>query len=206
MPLSTRATVFFSDNFTSGSTLNQPPAAPTINSTSYQTAIGLTNAISNPVLSPGQLTIVFPITSSVLGETFARFASAPVGLVQVGDYVELKVVFINTSNVLSGPLTGTGSTLNIGLFNSGGVAPNQGQIALRDGNTTGGTEDWVGYASRIFLSGNATIFTRPAQTPSGTTSQNQDLLFTGASGTQAFNNPSGTSLGEHGECRYPGAG
>ena len=68
-------------------------------------------------------------------------------------------------------------------------------MSLGTGNTTGGTEDWVGYASRIFLSGNSTIFTRPAQTPSGTSSQNQDLLFTGASGSQAFNNPAGASLG-----------
>lgn len=197
-PLASQAAVFFSDDFTTGSTLNQTPAAPSINSASYQTAIGITNANSTPSLSPGELTVVFPNTSSVLGETFARFSTTPIALTLVGDYIDIKVVFVNTSNVLSG-LSGAGSTLNIGLYNSGGVDPNQGQFQLNTApsqpNFSGGTEDWLGYFGRIFLSGNSSILTRPAQTPNGTTSQNQDLLFSNASGSQAFNNPAGAGLG-----------
>ena len=58
-------TTFFSDTFSSGSTLNQAPVNPTPTSTSYQTAVGLTGASTN--ISPGHLTLTFPSTSSVFG-------------------------------------------------------------------------------------------------------------------------------------------
>ncbi len=201
-PSASQAAVFFSDNFSGGSTLNQPPAAPTLNSTSYQTAIGTTNASSNPSLGSGGLTVVFPSATGVLGETFARFRNAPVNLVAVGDYIDLTVVFINTSNILSaaaGTTLNANATLNIGLFNSGGVPPNRGQFALSTtngvaGGITGGTEDWVGYFARVGYTGNSAMVTRPPQTPSGTSSQNQDLLFNNASSSQAFNSPNGANL------------
>lgn len=197
--LTSRATLFFSDNFSGGSTLNQPPAAPTVNSTSYQTYLGLTNASSTSVLNPGRLTFVYPNTSGVLSDCLARFAATPVTLSVIGDYVEIKVVFANASNILStaaGTTLNNNASLNLGLFNSSGVNPNQGQFALGSGSTfSGGTEDWLGFIGRIFYNGNSSIITRPAQTPNGTTSQNQDLLFSGASSSQSFNNPAGTSLG-----------
>lgn len=200
--LASRAAVFFSDNFTGASTLNQPPTAPTANSASYQTYLGLTNAASTSVLNPGQLTFVYPNTQGVLSDCLARFSATPVTLAVVGDYVEIKVVFVNVSNVLStaaGTTQNGNASLNLGLFNSSGVNPNQGQFQLNSvsgqPNFSGGTEDWVGFIGRIFYSGNSGILTRPAQTPSGTTSQNQDLLFSNASSSQAFNNPAGTSLG-----------
>jgi len=200
-PIMSHAATYFADYFTNGSTLNQPPAAPTLHATSYQTALGRTNPpVTTPYLDPGKLTIVFPITSSVLGETFALFTNSTVALAEVGDYVDVRVVFVNASNILSGLATGN-STVNIGLYNSGGVAPNQGQFQFDLTGTpvppvyTGGTEDWVGYVGRIFYSGNSSIITRPAQTPNGTSSQNQDLLFSAVSGSQAFNNPSGANLG-----------
>jgi len=209
-PVAAEAATFFADYFTNGSTLNQPPVAPTPNSTSYQTAIGITNpAVTIPALEPGKLTIVFPVTGSVLGETFARFTNTPVALSEVGDYIDIKVVFVNASNILSGAATAN-STVNVGLYNSGGVAPNQGQFQLNaDGTPTppaysGGTEDWLGYFGRIFFSGNSSILTRPAQTPNGTTSQNQDLLFSNASGSQAFNLPSGANLGSTPSTNYIG--
>jgi len=193
------AATYFSDYFTNSSTLNQPPAAPTLHAASYQTVIGSTNATTTPSLTAGNLEIVFPITSSVLGETLALFTNSPVALSQVGDYIDLTVVFVNSSNVLSGGSTAN-SSLNIGLFNSGGVAPNQGQfsssVANIAGGVVGGTEDWLGYIGRSFFSGNSSIITRPAQTPiSTTTSQAQDLLFSNASGSQAFKDPAGNNLG-----------
>jgi len=203
LALNAQATTFFSDTFSSGSTLNQSPTAPTINSASYQTAIGTTNATTTPGMSAGQFTIVFPDATGVLGETFARFASSPVLLNEVGDYLELQIVFINTSNILSaraGATLNNNATLNIGLFNSGGVNPNQGQFQLATQASqpafSGGTEDWVGYVSRIGYVGNSRTIVRPAQTPNGTSSQNQDLLFDGASSSQAFNSPAAARLGD----------
>jgi fibronectin-binding autotransporter adhesin len=197
--MASRAAVFFSDNFSGASTLNQPPVAPTASSASYQTYIGITNANSTSILNPGRLTFVYPNTSGVLGDCLARFSATPVTLSEIGDYIEIKIVFANASNILStaaGTTLNANATLNLGLFNSSGVNPNQGQFALGSGSTfSGGTEDWLGYIGRIFYSGNSSIITRPAQTPNGTTSQNQDLLFSGASGSQAFNNPAGASLG-----------
>jgi autotransporter-associated beta strand protein len=193
-PLGTKAATFFSDTFSSGSTLNQLPVAPTPTSTSYQTAIGSSGGSSS--LNSSDLSIVFPSSTSVLGEVLALFTNTPVTLSSAGDYVAVTVVFTNTDNILTNStVLNANASLNIGLFYSGGVLPNQGHIVLNTGNSTNGTEDWIGYASRIFFSGNSTIFTRPAQTPNGTSSQNQDLLFTGASGSQAFNSPPGTSLG-----------
>jgi autotransporter-associated beta strand protein len=188
------ADTLFSDDFTGGSTLNQPPAAPTSVSTSYQTLVGLTNGSWS--LSPGRLSLTLPSSGSVLGEIVALFASSPVSLLSVSDYIGLTVVFTNTANILSDS-TANNATINIGLYCSGGVPPNQGNIVSSAGNTTGGTEDWVGYASSIFRnpSGSCKIFTRPAQTSNGMTSQNQDLLFDNASSIQAFNNPYGVSLG-----------
>lgn len=200
-PLAVRATAFFADYFTNSSTLNQAPTAPTINSASYQTYIGTTNAGSVPGLSAGQLTIAFPNTSSVLGEGLVRFASTPVALSETGDYLEAMVVFVNTSNILSaaaGVTLNANSSVNIGLFNSGGVNPNQGQFAINHGAAmsllTGGTEDWVGYIGRIGYSGNNAIITRPTQTPATTSnSRNQDLMFNNASSTQSFGEPTGSS-------------
>lgn len=201
LPLVSNATVFFNDTFSNGSTLNQPPVAATINSASYQTAIGTTNNVTIPSISADKLTIVFPNAGSVLGETFARFTPTPITLVEVGDYIDLTVVFVNTSNILSEVVATTlnnNASLNIGLFNSYGVNPNQGQFQLANTasqpNLTGGTEDWQGYFSRIFRSGNSTTLVRSNQTPAAT-SQNQDLLFTGASGSQAFNNPAAIAFG-----------
>lgn len=191
-PLLVRAEVFFSDTFINGSTLNQLPTAPTTSLTSYQSLAGVTGAASS--INPNRLTLVFPNTTAVLGEILARFGSTPVALTTVGDHIALTVVFVNASNILSGTLNNNAS-INIGLFNSSGVAPNQGHIVSGSGNITGGTEDWIGYAARIFFNGNSTIFARPVQTPAGLNSRNQDLLFTGASGTQAFGEPTGAALG-----------
>jgi autotransporter-associated beta strand protein len=197
-PLASQATTFFTDYFTNSSTLNQPFAAATANSASYQTYIGLTNAGSVSALGSGSLMFVYPNTSGVLGDCLAKFSASPIALSQVGDYIDIQVIFVNASNILStaaGVTMNNNASLNIGLFNSGGANPNQGQFQLSGGNITGGTEDWVGYFGRMTLSGNSTIFHRAAQIPSGTSSQNQDLLFTAASGSQAFNAPAGTSLG-----------
>ena len=187
-------TTYFNDTFIFGSTLNQPPATPNPTYTSYQTGEGLGGGTFS--IAPNLLSIALTNSSSVLGEVLAMFTNTPIALAVPGDHVNITVVFTNGANILSG-LAGNNSTVNIGLFYSGGVAPNQGDIILNLGNTSGGTQGWIGYFGRFFWNptGNNSILTRPAQTPNGSTSQNQDLLFSNASSTQAFNNPTGTSIG-----------
>ena len=184
--------VSFNDNFNNGSTVNQAFFTPTPTNASYQTYLGLTNGGWG--ISSGDLWAALPNTASVLGEVVGLWTNNPAELAAVGDYIDLEVVFINTSNIMSGLDTGNSSLL-IGLFNSGGVAPNQGNIVLNTGNTTGGTEDWIGYNARMLFSGSDQVYTRPAQTPNGSTSQNQDLMFNNASSSQAFNNPGATQIG-----------
>jgi len=180
----------FSDNF-STSTVNQAPVAPTPTSTSYEFFSGINGGSST--IAPGDLHLALPSTTSVLGEAQASFTTSPITLANVGDFLDLTVTFINSSNIL---LAGNNnSSLIIGLFNSGGVLPNQGVVTLNSDNTTGGSQNWLGYFSRIIESGTANIVTRPAQTANGTNSQNQDLLFNNASSSQAFNSPTGTSIG-----------
>jgi autotransporter-associated beta strand protein len=189
-------TTFFSDNFNTGSTLNQPVSVPTGIATSYQTYIGLAGGNTTSSIAPHDLSITFPYTGSVLGEVVALFTNTAVPLTAAGDYIEIDVVFINTSNILQN--TSGNSTLNIGLFDSGGVPPNQGNITLSAATNNvmaGGTETWLGYVGRVFQNGKPSLFTRPTQTPNGSTAQNQDLLFSGASSTQAFNQPNGTTVG-----------
>ena len=196
-PNASQATLFFSDYFTNSSTINQPVVDPTTNSSSYQSMVGIAGG-SQSIDSSG-LSLAFPVSSGVVGEFCGLFASnsTPVALAAPNDFIALTVVFVDASNILGGVDTAN-ATLNVGLYNSGGVAPNQGHIVLNTGTSSGGTEDWIGYIARIFLTpGNSSMLTRPAQTPNGTSSQNQDLLFSNASSSQAFNNPAGAGVGSN---------
>ncbi len=186
----------FSDTFGSGSTLNQPPATPTAISASYEYGVGFTdNFVSgSSSISPADLSLTLPDTSSILGEIQAQFTSAPVTLVNPGDYINLMVTFVDTAGVLSDAATAN-STVNIGLYNSGGSAPQQGLTVFESTTSpTNGAQNWQGYVGRIILSGAPEFFTRPAQT-NATSTQNQDLLFNNASSTQAFNSPKGVIFG-----------
>ncbi len=199
----TAQTTFFSDNFTGSSTVNQAvdTNAITGNSTMYETYFGLPGPPGDSAtISSHDLSITFTNGGGLLGEVVALFTNTPVALTAPGDYIALQVVFVNTSNILSGTYEAGNSTINIGLFNSGGTNENQGLIILNPIGTTnaiytGGTEDWVGYFGRLFYNGSPDIETRPVQTANGTTSQNQDLLFKNASSTQAFNSPNGVVVG-----------
>src|SRR5262245_61860634 len=84
-PLASRAAVFFSDNFTTGSTLNQAVVDPTTTSTSYQTAVGLAGGTNR--ISTSGLNLTFPINSGVLGEVMALYTNSanPTALAAPGD-------------------------------------------------------------------------------------------------------------------------
>lgn len=190
----TAQTTFFSDNFTTGSTLNQSPTTNlTGTATAYQTYIGLTGGNTTSTIAPNDLNLTLPNSGAVLGELVGLFTNSAVALTTNGDYIDIRVVFVN-SNILCGLDAGTAS-LHIGLFNSGGVPPNQGNITTGTGSASGGTMTWQGYFSRLYENGPSGIYTRPSQSANGLTSQNQDLLFTGASTSQAFNNPKSATIG-----------
>ncbi|MGC3959086.1 MAG: hypothetical protein QM813_14425 [Verrucomicrobiota bacterium] len=189
-----QATVFFSDTFGSGSTLNSAtPAAPTASSASYQ-LVSSKSWVPTPTIASGNLKFGIAATSAGHIEAQALFASSPVSLVQVGDYVRLTVVFTNTA----GMLTAANTFLGIGLYNSTQVQPVAGglngtAVNSQTGNTTGGVQNWQGYWAQISYSGQSSrILTRPAQT-SGPDNRNQDLVTTG-SGSQSYATPGGANV------------
>src|ERR1041385_1123180 len=107
----------FDDTFNAGSTLNSAPSLPTANSTSYQAGSGVAGSSSS--IGSGDLHLGLPSSTSALAEFQAIFSGAPISLGTIGDYLDLSITFTGTG-ILN---ESAGSTLNIGLFNSGGVAP-----------------------------------------------------------------------------------
>jgi pectin methylesterase-like acyl-CoA thioesterase len=190
-------TVIFNDTFNGNSTLNgtsTPGGTPSASYTSYDVASTKTGSCSTNAnflrvkLSSG--------TTAGYLELQAMFVSTPVHLVNVGDSINLTFPFTNSAGTLLAG--GSGSVIDVGLFNSGGNAPLAGSLngAGLSGSTTyalGNCQNWQGYVASINYNGaSSSVYTRPVQT--GTTSANQDLLFSGA-GTGLFTNPKGTQIG-----------
>src|SRR5580698_10043901 len=114
VPLTCRAqTNFFSDNFTTGSTLNSTPVPPTTNSTSYEIISGKPWA-PTPTISSKNLMFGIGSSSGGTAEIQALFATNPVVLTATGDYVQVTVVFTD----VAGPLTTGNSFLGFGLYDS----------------------------------------------------------------------------------------
>jgi PEP-CTERM motif-containing protein len=190
-------TTVFSDQFNNGSTVNAAPGTPTTNSTSYETGMGNTTGASVSI-SSNDLDITSANTSSGFNEVAAQFTASPITLVNPGDFVDLTITFVATSNILSSAV-GVNSTLAIGLYNSGGVAPLQGNSLYNNtggSSGTGGVQNWVGYNGRMLQNGTAQLYSRNAQT--GSNSRNQDLLFNNASSSLTYNSPVGSIYGTKG--------
>ena len=193
----------FTDNFLNGSTTGTtsiPGGTPTASFTSYNFA-STKNATASAI-SSGTLRLTFPATTSGFAETQAVFSSTPVTLASLGDAINLRYTFVNTSNILSSGTTWNpgSSFLWTGLYDTGSAATppltTLANSALNNtgttGNVTGGVQNWRGYVQRISGPGGTTqSLTRPAQ--SGTTSANQDLVGNNVGGG-AFNSPTGTTL------------
>ena len=180
-------TTVFDDTFNNGSTVDQAPVAPTANSASYEVMANQTLAVA-PSIAPGDLNITQNNTSSAFQELEAQFTTSPLTLVNVGDSIDLTVTFVDTLGILrSGD---TGSRLEIGLYNSGGVAPLQGALNLNSGAAfqTGGAKGWQGFLAQntASISGNYVGVRNPQSAPNGSV---QDLLFNNASQNVAFGNP-----------------
>jgi hypothetical protein len=202
-PLVAQAQVaVFNDTFISSqlSTLNgtsTPAGTPSASSTSYDVASTKTGSCAITAGTPGWLRE--KLSGGTTGgyvELQALFASTPIQLVNVGDSINLTITFSNSAGTLLAG--GSGSVIDVGLYYSGGSAPLAGSLngAGLSGATTFATlgcTNWQGYVAQVNYNGAAsTIYTRPVQ--SGTTSANQDLLFSGA-GTGLFTNPRGTQIG-----------
>jgi len=154
----------------------------------------------------GAFTFGMAATTSGFVEAQNRFSATATTISNVGEWIELKVKFTNGSNLLAG---GTSSLINIGLFDSGGANPTPGLESsgltatdtspVGSGFASGNAQNWEGYVGRFALTGGTNqIYTRAPQladaTVGGSTSENQDLLFSNV-GNGAFDNPSGTQLG-----------
>jgi autotransporter-associated beta strand protein len=189
-PLIGRATVFFNDTFTTGSTLNSAsPANPTATNTAYE-MVASKSWNPTPTMAANDFKMGIAATSSGYFQAQALFATNAVALTQPGDYIQLTVTFTNTS----GLLTAAGQ-LGFGLYNSGQIKPVAGGINnLLPATFTGFAQGWLGYAAAVnFAGATSRILTRPAQTLA--TVQNQDLITFGTSSSYGSGAVIGTATG-----------
>jgi hypothetical protein len=202
------AAPIFTDTFTNGSTLFQasvPGGTPTASTTSYQLASGGRNAaISSFVntVSGSALRLTWSGSgSSNLAEGAAVFTTTPVALAAPGDSINVRYVFTNSGNIMSGPMQGANSALSIGLFNSNGSIPltgtalaNNGMSGTNGALATGGVQGWTGYTATTPINGgNGNVYLRASQT--GTASNNQSLARLGSSANYA--NPAAVAIGSN---------
>lgn len=200
-PAAVEGATVFSDTFGTSSLNSATPSGPTATSTDYQ--ILATKATSTSAIEPGNLQLKLnATTSSGLMETQALFAATPVTLGAAGDYVQLQATFTATAGILAG---GTGSSLNVGLYDSGGAGPVPGGALAASGLSTatespydtGNAAGWQGYVGRIVATtGTSQMFTRPIQDGPDTSSESQDALFNNVGGG-AFDDPGGTAIGSN---------
>ena len=192
-PASAQDPVVFTDNFSSGSTLNEasiPGGTPTASSTSYDIVGNKGTTSAGSSISANDLNLSLSASSSGYVEAQAIFTDTPLVLVNTGDYVDFTFEFKDTANMgnTNGP-----NTLWIGLFNSGGVLPFTNLQNVAGGtNEAGGVQDWTGYSSQLFAAGSTSskLIYRAAQ---GLAVGNQDLLGNDvAAGT--YDDPKGVQL------------
>jgi autotransporter-associated beta strand protein len=136
--------------------------------TSY--TIGSAKNALNTSVASGHLKLIQSATSSGNLDSQALFTKYPVSLAAVGDYVELTYTFTDTVPIMQNTRA-TSTALFLGLFNSGGIAPQSGTVLQNGGlsaslstGAQGGTKDWVGYSAQDYNGTAWRIYARPAQT------------------------------------------
>ncbi|MGH7952673.1 MAG: hypothetical protein ACREFE_12265, partial [Limisphaerales bacterium] len=157
-----------------------PGGLPTDSQTSY-TIASAKNALGTTI-GAGHLQLITSATSSGSTEAQALFTKYPVTLASVGDYVEVTYTFTDTYKVLQSDSSGN-SALFVGIYDSGGVAPQYGEVLANGGLSTsktdgsiGGTMNWVGYHAQMYnFSQNWRLYTRVMQTAQN--NANQTLLY-----------------------------
>ena len=196
-------TTIFTDTFGT-STTNQasiPGGTADASSTSYD--IASTKDGRTCSIAPGDLRVKLGGgTTAGYIDLQAIFSSTPVQLVNIGDRINVTYTFTNSAGTLLAG--GAGAVINVGLYNSGGVAPVSGAALANAGlssattYTSGYCQNWEGYVGQINYNGaNSYVFTRPKQVDFSVNAANngvQDLLFSGA-GTGLYKFPPGTTVG-----------
>lgn len=193
---STQGAVVFEEAF-SGSTLGSAsPTGPGPDRTDYQVASSK-NATASSLGS--SLSLAMGATSSGFAQVQALISPSAVTL-GAGQAIRVEMSFVPTNIVLPG----TGASLNVGLYNSGGSAPVAGNAMANAGMgggtsfVNGGARGWSGYVARIQDTA-GDLYTRDPQ--NDTTDENQDLLFSNA-GTGAYDEPAGITLSGSGDAGF----
>lgn len=196
-------TSVYSTNFSTGERVS--------NNANYDVGdwtLASTKAITGISYATGSFAFGIAATTSGFVEAQNRFSTSPLSLNNVNDFIQAKIKFTNVNNLLrsNGSANAVSSTLNIGLFDSAsnnptaglesGTAPNALSTTASSPYATGNAQLWEGYGARLGVSGGAPNigFTRPVQSGAGTTSANQELLFSGV-GSGSFVNPAAASFG-----------
>jgi hypothetical protein len=195
----------FTDNFSNGSTTNElsiPGGTTNASFTSYDIA-SVKNGISDTFIQPNDLRLALSTTtSSGFLEAQALFTTNAFNLNAVGDYIDIAVVFTNTTGTVLVP--SISSALWLGLYNSGDTPGTDTNVPVSGGglaNTglnvassfaSGNCQPWQGYVGQI-TPGGGTLVTRPVQLVSGNNSVNQELLAP-AGITGDYQHPNGTGL------------
>ena len=187
--------VVFNDTFTNGSTVglnSVPGGTPTASSTSYD--IATPKAVASLagmgcVITNGQFNFAMIGTSSAYIEGSAIFTMHPVTLAIPGDTIDIQNIFTATTNYFTVSGFGGSATLALGLFNSGGSAPdtnmfNNGLVSSSTSEAIGHAQNWLGYRCNLAYgagTANATSATqsRPAQNQGNNLNQSVINGFTG---------------------------
>jgi fibronectin-binding autotransporter adhesin len=145
-----------------------PGGIPTASQTSY--TIGSAKNTLATTVGSGHLMLIQSATSSGNMEAQALFTQFPVSLASVGDYLELTYTFTEYAPIMQSS-SSANEALFVGLFNSGGVAPQSGAILQNGGFSsglttaaTGGTANWVGYSAQYYNGASSRLYARPVQT------------------------------------------
>jgi len=158
-----------------------PGGIPTTSQTSY-TVVSAKNALASNIAA-NHLQIITASTSSGNTEVQAQFTKYPVTLASIGDFVELTYTFTDLAPILQSSEANNQDALFVGIFNSGGVAPQSGTVLANGGfsssltsEDTGGTINWVGYSAQMYGSTSGwRLYSRPVQTAQN--NMNQGLLY-----------------------------
>jgi len=158
-----------------------PGGIPTASQTSYTVASAKNALASN--IAANHLQIITASTSSGNTEVQAQFTKYPVTLAAIGDYLELTYTFTDLAPIWQSSENNNQDALFVGIFNSGGVAPQSGTVLANGGLSSslttadsGGTVNWVGYSAQMYGSTSGwRLYSRPVQTAQN--NLNQGLLY-----------------------------
>ncbi|HLP01568.1 MAG TPA: pectinesterase family protein [Opitutaceae bacterium] len=172
----------FNDTFTGSSRVNSNPAepsAPSVNGAAYQQLSAKAYNPNPPTVTAGNLRFGIASTSSGFNEIEVLFTNYPVRLENVGDYLELRIVFAPSGIVTAQASSG----LYFGLYDAGQVQPIPGGMNGTVPTATAGyAQNWQGYVNRLYYTGGGNgFFTRSKQDP--TAANNQDVLYSFAGAT-----------------------